>query len=161
MRRGRVVAGLVLSMAVACQSGSNQEVFCEAVCDRVNDCDRAAPDCVASCVGDSAGLSIYTRETVSDVADCIGEIECSDLFDDNSLAPCWEQASGEVRATTRAFCASYMKSWFECGYWVDVAECEREFAMLTDSFLDLLASCQSLPCSDFETCVDQTWESTT
>lgn len=156
---------LVLAMLGACGeddewievgAGEQTEGFCEASCTRDLQCGR--PDtleaCQDFCEANVSGLENIRPEAVEVAANCILDIPCSRFYDEMAFVPCWERAEREVEPNrpVRRFCQAWSSRWFECGFTYPVAECEKDWAINSASYLERISTCMDRPCASLEEC---------
>jgi hypothetical protein len=91
------------------------------------------------------------------VGACLAELDCPTILN-GPFDACWQRATEQTAASDHllAFCHSYAKSLFECGYWFSVEDCQAELTIWTDEFLARLASCmREATCQAADACLEK------
>jgi len=136
------------------------DAFCDGVCTGANRCDSRVlvGGCYQDCRTDTRNQSLaFVRpESAAVISACIKQSDCATISSGRFEA-CWDRAreGGVPSAHAVEFCPAYATSAFECGYWFSVEDCEADFSVFTDPFLDAAAACTQLAtCAAKDTCLN-------
>ena len=169
MKTGRwVLAAALWSQLWGCAGGSGDaeggdavELFCSADCSNAGRCGFLVEGgCGDRCRQYNTALAIYSSSYMEATSRCLRTLSCAAISGDG-YQECFEQATGLTAptATTRAFCDDWVSTWFECGSWLRVTECEQDFARFSAQTLQQLAQCEAAEsCQALSDCVVATWE---
>jgi hypothetical protein len=158
---GRTLALVLLSSGLfgceGAEPATSTEIFCGGMCERAYQC-GGWPDvqtCERECLADPRGLEDFRPDFIERFASCFQRLSCSLFFTEDSFDPCWDEvrADFEPNQDTRAFCTERSRTWFECGYWYFVDECEQDWAPNAKVSLDRVAGCHdSAACDSLGSC---------
>lgn len=153
-----LVAGLSLS---ACDDDlTASERWCDGLCSAVYRCGFRPADCRGTCVAERPTLASLSVAAADSEAACISKLSCTAIRGNEDVwrsetSACWKNTVASITATasSRAFCESHTRVWFDCGYLFSGEMCAKEYALWSDQVLDRMAACeQTTTCATLADC---------
>jgi hypothetical protein len=60
----------------------------------------------------------------------------------------------EITASAQTHCRRRAQAFFNCGFIINAARCERDHSTWSDDVLEAVDSCLGSPCAGLATCLD-------
>ncbi len=146
------------SVSATVPEGHDAESFCQALCDRQQECDNALDHqtCKNDCNNRQAAVFPKLRTDVVDlIVTCFAEKDCKSVLAGEVVGACAAESVASVAPSDAAvtYCNALDKAKKKCGTTTAKATCLEQAKLYDDDAIAEAKNCAARPCNEIDTCI--------